>query len=390
MAGINPNLLMAAASPIMEAAGWAAEANYPANRPLLSFHQAAPALPPPEPIRQRLAEAMMSEPAAHFYGAVLGRDALRDQIALHWSQRYGGEIERQHVGVTAGCNQAFCIAVNSVCVPGDAVMLPYPWYFNHKMWLDMCGIDCVPLPCNANMLPDTEAAEALLHDRVRAIVLVTPNNPTGAEYPDALVHRFYDMARAHGAMLIVDETYRDYHSSAGAPHSLFRRDDWEDVLAHLYSFSKVFRITGHRTGAIVTGAPRLAEIEKMLDTMTICPAQPGQIAAQFGLEHLGDWVETERAEFRTRRETLERLFASELPEWQVLGTGAYFAWVRPPFGLDSTDLARRLVPEQSLLVLPGAMFMPDGQATDALRIAFANADVNGIAELVRRLAAFHP
>ena len=74
----------------------------------------------------------------------------------------------------------------------------------------------------------------------------------------------------------------------------------------------------------------------------------------------------------------------------MLGAGAYFAWVRPPFGLDSTDLARRLVGGASLLVLPGAMFMPEGQPTDALRIAFANADVNGIAELVRRLADFRP
>ena len=390
MPDINPNLLRASASPIMEAFSWVEQASPPANRPMLMLSQAAPALPPPLPIRERLASAMLDDPSAHFYGAVLGRDELRAEIATQWSGRYGGQIEADQVAITAGCNQAYCIAIASACQPGDAVMLPFPWYFNHKMWLDMAGIACVPLPSGDDMLPDLAQARALMDARIKAIVLVTPNNPTGAEYPDDLLHGFVDLAQQNDALLIVDETYRDFHSMDGAPHTLFQRDDWDRSLAHLYSFSKAFRLTGHRTGAIVTGAERLLQAEKFLDTMTICPAQPGQIAALFGLQNLGDWVETERAEFRTRRQTLTRLFAEHLPDWTVHGAGAYFAWVTPPYGLSSTDMARRLVAQQSVLVLPGDMFMPDGHPTSALRIAFANADTDGITELVRRLSSFQP
>ncbi len=237
---------------------------------------------------------------------------------------------------------------------------------------------------------------------MRAIVLVTPNNPTGAEYPDALMNGFYDLAAEIGAALIVDETYRDFHSGAGgpgaAPHSLFGRDGWEEVLVHLYSFSKVFRLTGHRTGAIVTGAARLVEAEKFLDTMTISAPQTGQIAALYGLEHLSQWVAGERDEILARKAALLAAFDG-LPGWTVHGAGAYFAWVEPPFDLPAGETARRLLAEQSLLVLPGTMFAPEvppadparaGRPSRALRVAFANADAAGLAETGRRLAAFLP
>ena len=221
-------------------------------------------------------------------------------------------------------------------------------------------------------------------------MLVTPNNPTGAEYPAQLLEDFYDLARDHGAGLVVDETYRDFHSGTGAPHGLFLRPDWREVLIHLYSFSKAYRMTGHRVGAIITGERLLAEAEKYLDTLVICPTQIGQVGALFGLEHLDAFVAEERAEYLARREAVAEGFARHLPDWTVHGLGAYFAWVTPPFGIEAEAMARRLLTEQSILVLPGTMFLPDATGSGALRIAYANADVPGIAEVVRRLAAFRP
>ncbi|MEM7212015.1 MAG: aminotransferase [Pseudomonadota bacterium] len=389
MAQLNANLLRAAGSPIMEAGSWVADATFPEDRPLLDLSQAAPATAPHQSIRERLAEAMLAEGAAHHYGPVLGNGALRAEIAGQWSTLYGGTLTQENVAITAGCNQAFCVAIQTACAPGDAVMLPMPWYFNHKMWLDMAGIDCIPLPCGEDMLPDLIEAERLMTDRVQAIALVTPNNPTGVEYPDTLLHAFFDLAKASDALLIVDETYRDFHSRDDAPHTLFQRPDWSGTLAHLYSFSKTYRLMGHRTGAMVTGEDRIAQAEKFLDTVTICPSQAGQIAALHGLRTLGNWVAQEREEFRTRCQTVRELFARQLPEWTLHGAGAYFAWVTPPYGTGSTETAKRLVADQSILALPGAMFLPEMQSeTRSLRIAFANADTAGLHEMVRRLADF--
>ena len=377
----------------MEVMGWARAAEFPPDRPLLNLSQAAPVDPPPPPLIQAMAEAALNDASSHLYGPVLGDDPLREEIAAQWSDHYAASIDPTEVAVTAGCNQAFCTAVMTLCSAGDQVMLPVPWYFNHKMWLDMNGVEAVPVRCTEGMLPDLDAARAAMGPKVKAIALVSPNNPSGAEYPADLLDDFYALARAHGACLILDETYRDFHSADEPPHRLFNHPDWRDGFIHLYSFSKTFHLTGHRVGAIATGASRLAEGEKFLDTVTICPARLGQIGALWGLRNLSDWVAEERREILARRDAVRHTFAEVLPDWRVSGAGAYFAWVQPPFGIAAHELARRLVEEQSLLVLPGTMFCPDAGdwgGAQSLRIAFANADLDGIAEMGRRLAAFRP
>ena len=104
--------------------------------------------------------------------------------------------------------------------------------------------------------------------------------------PAETLTAFRDLARAHGLALIVDETYRDFDSRSGRPHDLFTDPDWADTLIHLYSFSKAYRLTGHRVGAMVASRGRLAEVEKFLDTVAICPGQLGQIAALWGMRNL--------------------------------------------------------------------------------------------------------
>ncbi|MCC5985808.1 MAG: aminotransferase [Rhodobacteraceae bacterium] len=388
-APLNPALAEAFAPPVMEARRWLEGVTFPPDRPLLNLSQAAPVDPPPEGLRAAMADAL-AESDTHLYGPVLGLPALRAALAARTATIHGGAVKAEQVAITAGCNQAFCAAMATLAGPGDAVILPVPWYFNHKMWLDMSGIAAVPLPCGAGMLPDPAAAAALIGPRTRAIVLVSPNNPAGVEYPPALLAAFRDLARARGIALVLDETYRDFHAAEGAPHDLFSDPAWDEVLIHLYSFSKAYRLTGHRVGAMLANPGRLAQAEKFLDCVAICPTALGQKAALWGLAHLGDWLADERAEILARRAAIEAALG-RLPGWTVEGCGAYFAWVRHPFDMGSGALAPRLVRDAGVLVLPGTMFMP--QAADGarhLRIAFANADAAGIAELARRLVVFRP
>jgi aspartate/methionine/tyrosine aminotransferase len=167
--------------------------------------------------------------------------------------------------------------------------------------------------------------------------------------------------------------------------------DWADTLIQLYSFSKAYRLTGHRVGAVVASRQRLAEVEKFLDTVAICPSQLGQIGALWGMRNLGQWLAGERDEILARRKAMVEGFKS-LPGWKLLGCGAYFAYVEHPFDMASDALCKRLVTGASLLMLPGTMFQPEGSAAGRrqIRIAFANVDAKGIAEVIRRLAAFRP
>ena len=390
-APLNPAMAATFAPPVMEARRWLTGVTFPPERPLINVSQAAPVDVPPLALRQALAEAALNNPDAHLYGPVLGLPALRAEIAAQWSTAYGGTIQPEQVAITQGCNQAFCAVMSTLAGAGDEVILPTPWYFNHKMWLDMQGVSTVPLPAGAGLIPSAEDAAKLITDRTRAIVLVSPNNPGGAEYPAETLAAFHALARSRGLALIVDETYRDFDSRTGRPHDLFTDPDWHRDFIHLYSFSKTYRLTGHRVGAVVAGTDRLAEIEKFLDTVAICPSQLGQIGALWGMQNLSQWVAGERAEILARRAAMTTGF-SALPDWKLLGCGAYFAYVEHPFDIASDALCKRLVAEAGILMLPGTMFQPEGSADGKkqIRIAFANADATGIAEMFRRLAAWRP
>lgn len=388
---LNPALSATFAPPVMEARRWLEGVTHPADRPLINVSQAAPVDPPPEGLRRAIAEAALGEASAHLYGPVLGLPELRSEVAAQWSAAYCGDIGAHEVAITQGCNQAFCAALATLAGAGDEVILPTPWYFNHKMWLDMAGCRTVPLPTGPGLVPDATAAAALITPRTKAIVLVSPNNPGGVEYPAETLGAFHELARARGIALVVDETYRDFDGRTGAPHALFSDPAWRGTLVHLYSFSKAYRLTGHRVGAIVADAGFLAQIEKFLDTVAICPGQLGQIGALWGMRNLGQWVAGERAEILARRAAMVAGFA-RLDGWKLLGCGAYFAYVEHPHALPSPDMARRLVSEAGILMLPGTMFMPETDPAGArqFRIAFANVDASGIGALIGRLDAWHP
>ncbi|NAZ37900.1 aminotransferase [Rubellimicrobium sp. CFH 75288] len=391
--GPLPRTAVTLAPPVMEARRWLEGVTFPPDRPLLNVSQAAPVDPPPAPLREAMARMVLEEAETHLYGPVLGLPALREAVAARWSAAYGGRVAPAQVAITAGCNQAYCAALATLAGEGDEVILPVPWYFNHRMWNDMAGLRTVALSTDRDLLPDPEEAAALIGPRTRAIVLVSPNNPGGAEYPEDVVAAFAALCRDRGIALVLDETYRDFDARGGAPHALFADPDWDRTLIHLYSFSKAYRLTGHRVGAMVASEARLAEAEKFLDTVAICPPALGQKAALWGLGHLGEWVAGERREILARREALAAGWAPLAARgWRLRGCGAYFAWAEHPFAENSATLARRLVREAGVLLLPGTMFAPEGDARGlrGVRIAFANVDRAGIAALIGRLEAVGP
>lgn len=390
MQPINPNFTATFPPPVMEARRWVEGKVFPASRPLMNLSQAAPVDPPPEGLMRAMADAILTDPSAHLYGPVLGSDALRAELAAQWSATYGGTITPSQVAITAGCNQAFTAVMSTLAQAGDEVIVPLPFYFNHQMWLDMQGVRAVYLPTGDDLLPDPDRAAGLITDRTRAIVLVSPNNPAGVEYPPSLLAAFRDLARAHSLALIVDETYRDFDSRPNPPHSLLSDPTWDDTLIQLYSFSKAYRLTGHRVGAIIANPTLLAEIEKFLDTVAICPSQLGQHAALWGLQHLGDWLAGERDEILDRRAAIhDNMPLIAARGWRLMGCGAYFAYLEHPFAESSATLAPKLVQEIGVLALPGTMFTPatDPSGARQFRVAFANVDRDGITTLFTRLAS---
>ncbi|TMV55177.1 aminotransferase class I/II-fold pyridoxal phosphate-dependent enzyme, partial [Thioclava sp. BHET1] len=126
---MNPRMSATFLPPVMEARRWIEGVSFPADRPLINVSQAAPVEPPPQALREVIAEAALTQTSAHLYGPVLGLPELRAEIASQWSAAYGGPILPAQVAITQGCNQAFTAVMATLAGDGDEVILPTPWYF---------------------------------------------------------------------------------------------------------------------------------------------------------------------------------------------------------------------------------------------------------------------
>jgi aspartate/methionine/tyrosine aminotransferase len=379
---VNPHLLATASPPIPEAQGWATRYGGGLG-PLVDLAQAVPGYPPHPDILDALASAAAS-PLMARYGAILGDPDLRETYAWHVSETFGSRVGADEVAITSGCNQAFFIAAMALAKAGDAIILPSPWYFNHKMTLDMLGIEARAVPAlpEDGFIPDPERIAASIDERVRAVVLISPNNPTGAVYPPEIVRAIFRLCRERGVALVLDETYRDFLKDAGTkPHGLFDEPDWQGTLVELYSFSKSFCIPGHRLGAVIAGKGFLGEFAKVIDCVQICAPRAGQHALTATLEPMAAWREENRREIVARADGFRSAVAC-LDGWKLDAIGAYFAFLRHPFDAPAARVAEALAVERGVLCLPGSYFGPGNERH--LRIAFANADRAAIETLSDR------
>jgi aspartate/methionine/tyrosine aminotransferase len=266
------------------------------------------------------------------------------------------------------------------------VILPSPYYFNHQMWLSMNGVEPRHIASmdQEGAVPSVSEAAALIDHHTRAIVLVTPNNPTGTVFPPSAIAQFFELCRSRNIALVIDETYKDFRSNPAPPHELFQHPDWRNTFVQLYSFSKVYALTGYRVGSIIAGSRFLTEVEKIMDCVSISAPRISQYAALFGLRSLSTWKAEKTEMMAARLGSLRSAFARSNLRYELVTSGAYFAYLRHPFkGWAAKDVAKRLAREHQLLCLPGSMFGPEQERY--LRLAFANVEASWMGEVVDRL-----
>ena len=376
---VNPAVNRIEAPPIMEAQSWVKPGLR--NRPLLNLCQAVPSWKCAEALDDEVAR-LAHEPGISLYTDIYGIAELRSAIADHFSADYRGKVLAENVCVTAGCNQAFAAAIMAIGRAGDNVIVPVPYFFNHTMWLGMLSVEARFVPGIGE--PDVAAVATLIDDRTRAIVLCSPNNPTGSIYSPETIRALFDLARARGIALVIDETYKDFRDGDAPAHPIFAIDGWQDSFIHLYSFSKAYAMTGYRVGAITASTRVLAEIEKIMDCLAICTTHISQRAALFALTRLEDWKRAKIAMMHGRLSALRQAFERQGLRYELVSSGALFAYVKHPFADETAkQVAMRLAGEHDLLCLPGSMFGPGQERY--LRIAFANAEASDMETLVDRL-----
>jgi aspartate/methionine/tyrosine aminotransferase len=276
--------------------------------------------------------------------------------------------------------------MTALCRAGDEVIVQTPYYFDHDMGLAMMGVVRVYAPFDpaSGGLPSVDAISALITPRTRAILLVTPSNPTGAVTPPELLEKLYRLAADRGIALVLDETYADFIPGVSPPHHLLTDSGWGDHLIQIMSFGKTYSLTGFRAGLLAGGEELIHHALKAQDTMVVCQPRITQLALQYAADHLDEWVVANCAVMERRHRRFLEEFSLPGNPFTLVASGSFFGWVRHPFqGLTGREAARRLVDEAGLLTLPGEVFGPGMEGY--LRLALGNIGESTIPAAVARL-----
>jgi aspartate/methionine/tyrosine aminotransferase len=345
--------------------------------------------PPPEALEE--ARRFGSSLADHRYGPVEGLPALVLALEDKLARENGITVRgSSRVVVTAGGNLAFLNAVLAVSDPGDEVILPAPYYFNHEMAVVMAGGRPVPVATRRDYQLDVRAIAEAITPRTRAIVTVSPNNPTGAVYSEESLRAVNAICAKRGLFHIHDEAY-EYFTYDGAPRdSPGSFEGASDHTISLYSLSKAYGMASWRMGYMVIPESLWEAINKIQDTALICPPAASQHAA-LGALRVGRAYATARlADLDAlRRFIFDALADPDVPCDVTPVGGAFYYLVRVPSNLDSLALTERLIREHRVAVIPGSAF---GDAAGcSIRISYgalnAESVKEGIGRLVRGLQA---
>jgi aspartate/methionine/tyrosine aminotransferase len=336
--------------------------------------------PPPAAL-----EALRAFPAAagdHRYGPVEGLPALLAALSEKLQHENGIRSRGNQVFVTAGSNLAFMNAILAVTDPGDEIILLAPYYFNHEMAIVMAGCRPVAVATRGDYQLDLDRLAAAITPRTRAMVTVSPNNPTGAVYPESDLRAVNALCRDRGLYHISDEAYEYFVYDGAAHFSAASIDGAEEWTLSLFSLSKAYGMASWRVGYMVVPSALTEAINKIQDTLLICAPHPMQHAAMAALQVGKAWAASHLPSLARMRDTARDALetVAEVPR----ADGAFYYLIKARTSLDSMAATERLIREHRVAVVPGAAFGVAGGCT--LRVSFGALEEATAAEGLARLA----
>ncbi|MEM6428529.1 MAG: pyridoxal phosphate-dependent aminotransferase [Deinococcota bacterium] len=357
-----------------------------ANPGTISLGQGIAHYPPPKQVNDALAN-FYQQVGVHSYKAVTGTASLKEKITQKLADDNGVDVPPERIVVTAGANMAFNNALLAIADADDDIILLTPYYFNHEMAITMANCRTVVVPTDENYQPDVAAISAAITPKTKAVVTVSPNNPTGAVYAAEALNAINKLCADHGIYHISDETY-EYFTYDGARHvTPLSFEDAADHTISIYSLSKAYGFASWRIGYMVIPETLIPAVEKIQDTILICPPVVSQVAAEaalaVGRAYCTPYVE---AYAEVRKLVLDEL--ASIPDIVTVPRpdGAFYCFLKVNLPLAPMDLCQRLIEQASVAVIPGDTFGTSGCYVRISYGALEHADVGeGIGRLVTGL-----
>lgn len=345
--------------------------------------------PPPQAFEQMT--QFLTDPENHKYKPVQGITPLLDALETKLKAFNGISIEQEScIVVTAGSNMAFMNAVMAITAPGDEIILLTPYYFNHEMAIAMASCRAVMVATDENYQLRPDAIRQAITDKTRAVVTISPNNPTGVVYSQEALQEVNEICRDRNIYHISDEAY-EYFTYNGVQH--FSPGAIPQSSQHtisLYSLSKAYGFASWRIGYMVIPAHLLASVKKIQDTILICPPVISQYAAIGALQAGANYC-------LQKLQTIAEVRQMVLHELGNLGDfctippadGAFYFLLKIHTQLSAIELVERLIREYRVALIPGTTFGMENGCY--LRLAYGamlhETAKEGIGRLVRGLQA---
>lgn len=350
----------------------------------ISFGQGVVHYGPPAQVTDAI-EAFQADPNNHKYQDVAGISELVQLIESKLKEENRITIgPGRSVVVTAGGNMAFMNAMFVVTDPGDEVVILSPYYFNHEMAISMVGCRSVVVATDKNCQIDVAAIENAVGPRTRAVVTISPNNPTGAVYGETSLRAVNELCRQRGIYHIHDEAYEYFTYDAATHFSPGSIAGSDEHTISLYSLSKAYGFASWRIGYMVIPQKILLGVKKAQDTVLICPPVVSQYAAAAAMRVGSSYCKDRLAGYgQVRSLVLEELKAVQHVCTVPRADGAFYFLLRLDTTMDAMALVERLISEYAVAVMPGTTFgMHEGCC---LRISYGALEKDTVAEGMERL-----
>ncbi len=328
----------------------------------------------------------MREAQYQIYGPVEGLPVLREALQAKLHADNGIQLnEDLRLMVTAGSNMAFFNTILAITHPGDEVILLTPYYFNHEMTITMLGCRVVPVATDNNHHPDFDALSAAITDNTRAIVTVSPNNPSGAVYTKAELMAVNALCGQHGLYHISDEAYEYFTFDSHRHFSIASLSSGRQHTISLFSLSKSYGFAGWRIGYAVYPRHLQMAFRKVQDSNLICAASVAQHAAIGALQAGKQYLQMNRQPIQQNRDqAVKQLEQLDCIGSKIVSEGAFYLLLKIDSQRDAVDLCQRLIREFSVAAIPGTPFGIDNSCS--IRVSYGALPTDKFELALSRLA----
>jgi aspartate aminotransferase len=312
------------------------------------------------------------------YGPSDGLPQLREAMAAYFA-RYEIALNPGEILITNGGSEAILFAFNVVADQGDEIIIPEPFYTNYNGYAEMASLKVVPVRTRAEdgfHLPPDDVLDAAVTTRTRAILVCSPNNPTGTVLAWEELERLAAFVRRHELFLIADEVYKEFTYDGRRHRSVLELSGIEKRVIVVDSISKRFSACGARVGAVVSRNPEVMASVLKFGQARLCPPTLEQLGATAAYGLAESYFDAVRAEYQRRRDVMFEALTRDPGIVLKRPRGAFYMIVKMAGVDDSDDFARWLLEEhqvggETVLVAPaGGFYATPGAGGDEVRMAY--------------------